>query len=111
MAGLDPAIYRGTAAARMAGSCPIGTNLTDLADGLPQCVITGLGAPGLDPGVTHDFAARSTASRGWPAGACPRAGHWPDPWAGHDTGGTVCAAIRLKLAPMGSCPAMTVRPF
>ena len=23
----------------------------------------------------------------WPAGACPRAGLRPDPWAGHDTEG------------------------
>src|SRR5208282_5736891 len=39
----------------------------------------------LGPAI-QDFAARAEASRGWPTGACPRAGCRPDPWAGHDGG-------------------------
>ena len=74
----------------MAGLRPIGANLSGLADGLPQCVITGL-----DP-VTRDFAAHGIASRGWPAGAGPRAGLWPDPWAGHDTGGRSVLELALS---------------
>src|SRR5208282_104543 len=42
----------------------------------PQAALPGLGPVG----------GRAKASRGWPAGACPRAGLWPDPWAGHDGG-------------------------
>jgi hypothetical protein len=45
-----------------------------------------LGLPshgGRGPAI-HDFAGNSAKRRGWPAGACPRAGFWPDPWADHD---------------------------
>jgi hypothetical protein len=66
----------------MAGLRPIGANLSGLADGLPQCVITGL-----DP-VTRDFAAHGTASRGWPAMAQEA---------------RPCSNS-LKLAPMELCP-------
>ena len=38
--------------------------------------------------MTHDFAMPGTVSRGWPAGACPRARGRADPWAGHDTAGS-----------------------
>ena len=31
------------------------------------------------------FLRATQQSRSWPAGACPRAGLHPDPWAGHDT--------------------------
>ncbi len=58
---------------------------------LPTCVITRVGP------VTHNFLLQNQ-SHGWPAGACPRAGRWPDPWAGHDTMrvATTTASRRLK---------------
>ena len=38
------------------------------------------------PRLVSVRAGRRNEGRGWPAGACPWAGLWPDPRAGHDGG-------------------------
>ena len=93
MAGLDPI---GIRISRRDGKFVSGTE--------PQrpllCVMAGLGP------ATHGLRCDMRQSRGWPAGACPRAGLWPDPWAGHDT---IFSRRPLILMRMGSSPAMTLR--
>jgi hypothetical protein len=60
------------------------------------------------------FSAGLATRSGWPAGACPRAAQWPDPWAGPDTTGmsmpcwsvcfpTVLSSFRL-VAPLWMQP-------
>ena len=60
------------------------------------CVMAGLGP------ATHDFCSCHQQSRGWPAGACPRAGLRTDPWAGHDT--SESASTRDGIIPSAALP-------
>jgi hypothetical protein len=51
----------------------------------------------------HDFAARTKESRGWPAGACPRARLRRDPGAGHDGVGADRAPVEALISGRRLC--------
>jgi beta-N-acetylhexosaminidase len=53
------------------------------------------------------FSRGPSQRRGWRAGACPRAGLRPDPWARHDAGGGSVAA-RASIVPAPSLKAAIV---
>jgi hypothetical protein len=61
--------------------------------------MVGEACPGEGRGpAIRGFAASTKSRRGCPAGACPRAGLWPDPWAGHDDGGAIAVPFGELVA-------------
>jgi hypothetical protein len=57
----------------------------------------------------HALEPNGPSTHGWRAGACPRAGLWPDPWAHHDGGGkaresTISAVGITQLSVISATP-------